>query len=177
MTAERKKLLTAAAAAAIIIFVYLRRTSSAAATTTTVAGAVDPNAIDPQTGLTYAQESAGSTGPAATGLTTTDELAANQQTLSSQLSDIASELANGLPTPAPAATNVVSPPTPTIIVNVTPPPAATPTPAPAPAPPAPAANPTDTATRTVGNVVIPDTVFWQIKGQKPPATNGTFKAA
>lgn len=145
-------MLLAAAAVAVIVFAYLRSHGAAAQASSS---GVDPNAIDPQTGLTYAQEAAAAaSGSATSGAGAGDNSAAfdqlNQneeailaglQQLSQGEADIAASIAQVGATlattlPAPAA-----PPAPAPTQDPGPPPApASPAAAPAPArAPAPAA--------------------------------------
>ena len=97
-----------------VYFLYTRYQASSAnaATTSPVATALDPNAVDPTTGLTYGQELAGSS-PAAGGLQGSADTSSSTPSLDSQLQDLGSLLGDfglvagqlGFTPPQPSSTS------------------------------------------------------------------------
>lgn len=59
---KKQTALALAGVAGVVVIIAVYRSKKAAAAGTTAAATTDPNAVDPATGLTYAQEAAGGTG-------------------------------------------------------------------------------------------------------------------
>lgn len=98
------KALAAIGVLLLVAFLYLRSRSSSSTTTSSTTSGVDPNAIDPATGLTYgeeqqaaldAQSSGSSSGSLGTSPATTDQITTpSGESLSSALTDVTTGLSN-----------------------------------------------------------------------------------